>query len=309
LVCGTDETGAGGGIGGSGTLNYVAKFTAATTIGNSQIFDDGTSVGIGTTTPGAAFHVYNYPTTTNNQYGLRVETNRSGVGTTGYGIYGSGITTNPGGSDAVWGVRGYASGANVNNYGLFGMADGSWGTKYGVRGNGYGSGTNYGVYGHGSGGTISTGVRGYANGATTNYGVRGDAVGDTGTKYALYGFTNGLGTKYGVYTFGEDKNYFSGNVGIGTTTPTQKLDVNGNVNVGGNITMGWERTKNTCTSCTSTTLTCSAGKKVLGGGCGIIGLTAARLKYSGPIGDTQWQCITEDIVPTLDGYIICARIN
>jgi hypothetical protein len=34
-------------VGGSGTTNYVPKFTAASTIGNSSIFDNGTSVGIG----------------------------------------------------------------------------------------------------------------------------------------------------------------------------------------------------------------------------------------------------------------------
>jgi hypothetical protein len=36
---------------GSGTTNYVTKFTAAGTIGNSQIFDNGTNIGIGTTNP------------------------------------------------------------------------------------------------------------------------------------------------------------------------------------------------------------------------------------------------------------------
>jgi hypothetical protein len=41
-----------GGIGGSGTLNYLPKFTPdGVTLGNSQIYDDGTNVGIGTTTP------------------------------------------------------------------------------------------------------------------------------------------------------------------------------------------------------------------------------------------------------------------
>lgn len=35
---------------GTGTTNYVTKFTGASTIGNSQIFDNGTFVGIGTTT-------------------------------------------------------------------------------------------------------------------------------------------------------------------------------------------------------------------------------------------------------------------
>ena len=43
--------GGGGGIGGSGTTNYIPKFTAATTLGNSQIFDNGTNVGIGTASP------------------------------------------------------------------------------------------------------------------------------------------------------------------------------------------------------------------------------------------------------------------
>jgi hypothetical protein len=41
----------GGGISGSGTTNYVAKFTGASSIGNSQLFDNGTNVGIGTITP------------------------------------------------------------------------------------------------------------------------------------------------------------------------------------------------------------------------------------------------------------------
>jgi hypothetical protein len=42
---------AGGGISGSGTLNYIPKFTTGTNIANSQIFDDGTNVGIGTSSP------------------------------------------------------------------------------------------------------------------------------------------------------------------------------------------------------------------------------------------------------------------
>ena len=43
--------GGGGSIGGSGTINYVPKFTASGFIGNSQIFDNGTNVGIGTASP------------------------------------------------------------------------------------------------------------------------------------------------------------------------------------------------------------------------------------------------------------------
>jgi hypothetical protein len=42
---------------GTGTTNYVPKFTGTSTIGNSQIFDNGTNVGIGTTSPQAKLHV------------------------------------------------------------------------------------------------------------------------------------------------------------------------------------------------------------------------------------------------------------
>ncbi len=49
--------GTGAGVGGSGTTNYIPKFTAAYGIGNSQIYDDGTMIGIGTTTPLAKLSV------------------------------------------------------------------------------------------------------------------------------------------------------------------------------------------------------------------------------------------------------------
>lgn len=40
-----------GGITGSGTTNYVSKFTASGAIGNSIIFDNGTNIGIGNASP------------------------------------------------------------------------------------------------------------------------------------------------------------------------------------------------------------------------------------------------------------------
>jgi len=43
----------------SGTTNQVIKFTSATAGGNSQITDDGTNVGVGTTTPAVKFEVFN----------------------------------------------------------------------------------------------------------------------------------------------------------------------------------------------------------------------------------------------------------
>ena len=42
---------------GSGTANYLPKYTAATTFGNSLIYDNGSSVGIGTASPTAGFQL------------------------------------------------------------------------------------------------------------------------------------------------------------------------------------------------------------------------------------------------------------
>lgn len=46
-----------GGISGSGTTNYITKFTGTSSLGNSILFDDGTNVGIGTATPSEKLHV------------------------------------------------------------------------------------------------------------------------------------------------------------------------------------------------------------------------------------------------------------
>ena len=73
-----DWTTFNGKVGGSGTTNYVSKFTASGTIGNSQIFDNGTNVGIGTASPSSKLHVV-----TGNVDGLRVESSGSGYLETG----------------------------------------------------------------------------------------------------------------------------------------------------------------------------------------------------------------------------------
>ncbi|HLF63359.1 MAG TPA: tail fiber domain-containing protein [Saprospiraceae bacterium] len=53
------------GLSGSGTTSYVSKFTAANTIGNSQLFDNGTNVGIGTNAPNEKLTILSAP----NSYG------------------------------------------------------------------------------------------------------------------------------------------------------------------------------------------------------------------------------------------------
>ncbi len=122
----TWQTASGGGLTGSGTLNYLPKFTPdGTSLGNSLIFDDGSYVGIGTATPTYLFDVrantvsaaVNFENANPNGWALRAAATGSGYGvygqsSTGIGIYGTASTGK--------GVRGYATGSG--GYGIQGLA-------------------------------------------------------------------------------------------------------------------------------------------------------------------------------------------
>ncbi len=47
-----EDDGKIGGIGGTGSINYIPKYVTATTFGNSAVYDLGGKIGIGTTSPG-----------------------------------------------------------------------------------------------------------------------------------------------------------------------------------------------------------------------------------------------------------------
>lgn len=50
-------SGTGSNLGGSGTTNYLSKWSGTYALGNSLMYDDGTNIGIGTTTPGYKLEV------------------------------------------------------------------------------------------------------------------------------------------------------------------------------------------------------------------------------------------------------------
>lgn len=84
------------------------------------------------------------------------------------------------------------------------------------------------------------------NGAYDLYGMYSKPVTHDGgiftaaaNNYAFYGAPSGGMTDWGIYLTGEDKNYFSGNVGIGTSSPASKLDVWGSFQVVGSTTAGF----------------------------------------------------------------------
>lgn len=99
----------GGTITGGGTTNYIPKLTSGTAIGNSQIFDNGTNVGIGTVNPLSKLSV-------------------GGNGTAAAAISGMGTTVGLNGSGSVYGIlanspNGYGMyGTSTSNYGIYGYS-------------------------------------------------------------------------------------------------------------------------------------------------------------------------------------------
>ncbi len=84
-----NATGGGGGtIGGSGTANYISKFTNSTTLGSSTLFDDGNRIGLGTNTPDFSLTVNTTPT-----LGLGLKVSRTGGGLIGLAIVEEGQPT------------------------------------------------------------------------------------------------------------------------------------------------------------------------------------------------------------------------
>ena len=120
---GTNLTGV---VKGSGTANYLPRWTGTTSLGDSQIRDDGTNIGIGSA-PSANYKTIIFTTT--NYYGLYV---RNAFATT-------------------------------NSRGIYGVSDSAVGDQIGVVGVGQGhptSGTSIGVYGSGTDGSVAIGVKG-----------------------------------------------------------------------------------------------------------------------------------------------------
>lgn len=229
----TGLTGPTGPGGVSGTLNYVAKFTATTTVGNSQIFDNGTSVAIGTTSPLATnkLTINNAMTTGGNA--LLVSATGAASTTAIYTGVSSFLTATGGANIAVRGVSNGVSTASTENVGGYFAASGASTvaspTAYGLNlaviadASSYGSAYTYNEAISAS--TDSTrgasrAVEAFASSkfAGFNQGVYGVADGPTAVTNALNEGVHGLAhlsASYNVGVYGEvDTVVGLGNIGV-----------------------------------------------------------------------------------------------
>jgi hypothetical protein len=201
-------------ITGSGTNGKIARFTGATTIGNSAITESAGKIGIGTAAPTSKLTVTsaadNKPailSANNAAGGIGVKgtsTNATGIGVSGIhlattgttpgvkgetnstvaeavGVLGVVTSTNPGSLSAA--VRGTNKGTGFNGYGVWGEQAGSGIGVYGRAPSGIGvfgsSSSSVGVYGHSDSDDGVFGFSGSGNGVEgqSNSGYAGRFIG------------------------------------------------------------------------------------------------------------------------------------
>ncbi len=237
-------------------IDIVANPSAATTYGvkintDQSATNNYTTYGLYSDTDSEAASAYTYgirSEATGNYYTYGLYSTGSSTTRSPHGLYAS-STVPSSASDNTYDSYGVST--ITSNYGT-GNAYGSYnrGYQYGTSGLAYGTysyaygsdtGTAYGIYSRAyktSSDTAGTTYGGYFIGDNnydggTSYGMRASATG-AGANYGVYGSASGGTDNYAGY-FSGDKSYFSGDVGIGTTTPDYKLEVNGTMGTSADV--------------------------------------------------------------------------
>jgi hypothetical protein len=201
------------GISGSGTANYVPKFTASQTVGNSLIFDNGTNVGISTNSPNSKLDV--------------LGTIRASASSTQFFEIGYDTGANQGYIQSVQNGVAYRNTLINPNGGSVGIGSSSPLSLLEIKG----ATPFFRITDTATSG--ETGIIMDANGA-----IRGGLTINYSTgEYKSYCGVSGNGFFQTFYTNGTERMRITaaGNVGIGTSSPTSLLHVKGSGNYNGLI--------------------------------------------------------------------------
>jgi hypothetical protein len=199
-------------ITGTGTTNFLPKFTGASTLGNSLIFDNGTNVGIGTTSPTYKFDI-------NNVGG-------SGAAARLYGNDQSNVRLRlENANGRTWELTAGLTGVNNSTFTIYDATAAA--TRLTIDGSG-----NVGIGTTSPAARLDVGVGQEVNGySLSGYPFLKFSAGDVldygafgATWNALRFLTNGLERLRITST---------GNVGIGTTSPNRTLEVINSIRISG----------------------------------------------------------------------------
>jgi hypothetical protein len=209
---------------GTGTTNYVPKWTSGSAIGDSQIFDNGTNVGIGTTSPDSKLvvsgsgQITTKVESTNNQANVFLQGTFGQFENLAGELY---ITNNAASSPII-----FRAGSATERLRITSAGDvlvGTTSSSYSSAGRGLivANGSTNSLFGWSVGGSS----KGYMYHEGTNVYLENSVSG---------GFFNLTQVGAGYFSFNTNATErmritSAGNVGIGTTSPSYKLEVNGNV--------------------------------------------------------------------------------